>query len=214
LTIPALNFRITDALRLGQGGETEKFNDNLAAIRAIKTIEAETRRATPEEQALLARYVGWGGLAAYRRSIPLTAAARTRPAHRRSVVTNAMFTCQSPSSLRTGCSSRSKMCRVISSIASTTGSRSRSPNKNSFIYSLAMRSWSLMVDVMPAAKTAPGGLYCGHSDAGERPEAEAGQRRREDLHRPAYRAGCCMPSSLGCKRAFSTWTRRWRGWKT
>ena len=41
----------------------EKFNDNLAAIRALKQIEAEQRRATPDEQALLARYVGWGGLA-------------------------------------------------------------------------------------------------------------------------------------------------------
>ena len=40
-----------------------KFNDNLAAIRVLKAIEAENRRATPDEQATLARYVGWGGLA-------------------------------------------------------------------------------------------------------------------------------------------------------
>jgi len=50
-------------VRLGQGGEVEKFNDNLRAIRTLKQIEAEGRRATPEEQAILARYVGWGGLA-------------------------------------------------------------------------------------------------------------------------------------------------------
>ena len=48
---------------LGQGGEVQKFNDNLAAIRALKRIESDNRRATPDEQALLARYVGWGGLA-------------------------------------------------------------------------------------------------------------------------------------------------------
>lgn len=41
----------------------EKFNDNLAAIRALKAIESDRRRATPDEQRLLARYVGWGGLA-------------------------------------------------------------------------------------------------------------------------------------------------------
>jgi N12 class adenine-specific DNA methylase len=61
--IPAANFVITDDVRLGKGGEVEKFNDNLAAIRALKRIEAENRRATPEEQRALARYVGWGGLA-------------------------------------------------------------------------------------------------------------------------------------------------------
>lgn len=61
--IPAINFRITDDLRLGQGGEVEKFNDNLLAIRTLKNIEGENRRATPAEQSILARYVGWGGLA-------------------------------------------------------------------------------------------------------------------------------------------------------
>ncbi|HEY6612774.1 MAG TPA: PLxRFG domain-containing protein [Pseudomonas sp.] len=61
--IPAADFQITDELGLGQGGEVAKFNDNLAAIRTLKTIEDESRRATPDEQALLARYVGWGGLA-------------------------------------------------------------------------------------------------------------------------------------------------------
>lgn len=56
------NFRITKDLRLGQGGPTEKFNDNVAAIETLKRIEAENRPATPTEQAILARYVGWGGL--------------------------------------------------------------------------------------------------------------------------------------------------------
>ena len=61
-TIPAANFVITPDLRLGEGAEAEKFSDNLAAILALKTIEAENRRATPEEQRILARYVGWGGM--------------------------------------------------------------------------------------------------------------------------------------------------------
>ncbi len=61
--IPAANFQITEDVHLGQGGEAEKFRDNLAAIRIIKTLERERRRATPEEQRTLARYVGWGGLA-------------------------------------------------------------------------------------------------------------------------------------------------------
>jgi hypothetical protein len=47
----------------GQGSETQKFNDNLAAITALKAIERENRRATPEEQRQLARYIGWGSLA-------------------------------------------------------------------------------------------------------------------------------------------------------
>lgn len=61
--IPAVNFRITEDVRLGQGGEVEKFNDNLAAIRTMREVEAGKRRATALEQAILARYVGWGGLA-------------------------------------------------------------------------------------------------------------------------------------------------------
>ena len=61
--IQAVNFKITPELRLGQGGEAEKFRDNIAAIKTLKAIEEEGRRATPEEQSVLARYVGWGGLA-------------------------------------------------------------------------------------------------------------------------------------------------------
>ena len=45
-----------------QGGAKAKFTANIAAIRTLKTIESENRLATPEEQAVLAKYVGWGGL--------------------------------------------------------------------------------------------------------------------------------------------------------
>lgn len=61
--VPAANFAITADTQLGKGGEVQKFNDNLAAIRVVKQLDRDNRRATPEEQALLARYVGWGGLA-------------------------------------------------------------------------------------------------------------------------------------------------------
>ncbi|MGN0777263.1 MAG: DEAD/DEAH box helicase family protein, partial [Candidatus Ventricola sp.] len=56
------NFRITDD-HLGEGGAKAKFGNNLAAIRTLKQIEAEGRTATPQEQEILSRYVGWGGLA-------------------------------------------------------------------------------------------------------------------------------------------------------
>jgi N12 class adenine-specific DNA methylase len=62
-TLPAINYRITDETELGKGSEGVKFRDNIAAIQALKNIEREDRRATPEEQRQLARYVGWGGLA-------------------------------------------------------------------------------------------------------------------------------------------------------
>ena len=61
--LPKQNFRITDETELGQGSEAVKYRDNLAAIGILKAIERENRRATPEEQRALARYVGWGGLA-------------------------------------------------------------------------------------------------------------------------------------------------------
>jgi len=57
----AENFRITDD-HLGEGGAKTKYGYNIAAIRALKTIEAEGRTATPEEQEVLSRYVGWGGI--------------------------------------------------------------------------------------------------------------------------------------------------------
>ena len=56
------NFRITDN-HLGEGGAKTKFGYNIAAIRTLKQIEAEGRTATPDEQEVLSRYVGWGGLA-------------------------------------------------------------------------------------------------------------------------------------------------------
>ena len=55
------NFRITDD-HLGEGGPKEKFRRNLDAIRTLKAVEAEGRGATAEEQEVLSRYVGWGGL--------------------------------------------------------------------------------------------------------------------------------------------------------
>ena len=59
---PARNFRITDE-HLGEGGPKQKFARNIEAIRTLQAIEAEGRSATPEEQTVLSRYVGWGGLA-------------------------------------------------------------------------------------------------------------------------------------------------------
>ena len=56
------NYRITDD-HIGEGAPLERFQRNLDAIRLLKTVEAENRTATPEEQAVLAQYVGWGGLA-------------------------------------------------------------------------------------------------------------------------------------------------------
>ncbi len=58
----ATNYVITEKDRLGEGGQAEKFRDNLAAIRLLKQLEAEGRRANAEEQAVLVRYVGWGGI--------------------------------------------------------------------------------------------------------------------------------------------------------
>ena len=59
---PPRNFRIFDD-QLGEGGPKAKFRANLDAIETLKAIEAEGRSATPEEQEILSRYVGWGGLA-------------------------------------------------------------------------------------------------------------------------------------------------------
>ncbi len=55
------DFHITDDA-LGHGTPSEKYAANAAAIRTLKQIEAEERLATPEEQEILSRYVGWGGL--------------------------------------------------------------------------------------------------------------------------------------------------------
>lgn len=56
--IPATNFHITDD-ELGQGTPKEKFRANIMAIQLLKKCEDENRNATPEEQEILSRYVGW-----------------------------------------------------------------------------------------------------------------------------------------------------------
>lgn len=56
------DFTITDADEIGAGGLKTKYRNNVAAIRLLKKLESEDRRATPEEQATLAKYVGWGGI--------------------------------------------------------------------------------------------------------------------------------------------------------
>ena len=57
----AQNFHITDD-HLGEGGAKTKYAFNIAAIQTLKQIEAEGRQARPDEQEILSRYVGWGGL--------------------------------------------------------------------------------------------------------------------------------------------------------
>ena len=59
--IPPKNFVITDDA-LGVGGVKEKFRRNIEAIKTLELIESEKRNATPEEQEILSKYVGWGGL--------------------------------------------------------------------------------------------------------------------------------------------------------
>ena len=57
------NYRITSEDRLGVGGAKTKYADNIAAIRLLKQLQANNAElATPEEQKVLVRYVGWGGL--------------------------------------------------------------------------------------------------------------------------------------------------------
>lgn len=60
-TAPKLNFRITDD-ELGYGGAKTKFRMNMDAINILQEIEFEERMATAEEQEVLSRYVGWGGI--------------------------------------------------------------------------------------------------------------------------------------------------------
>ena len=62
ISTPAVqNFHITDP-DLGAGGQKTKYQNNVAAIRLLKDLEAQDRSATPEEQEALSRYVGWGGI--------------------------------------------------------------------------------------------------------------------------------------------------------
>ena len=58
---PRHNYRITEDT-LGVGGAKEKFRNNMAAINLLHELELKNRLATPEEQEILSKYVGWGGL--------------------------------------------------------------------------------------------------------------------------------------------------------
>ncbi len=62
LSESGVNYRITDDA-LGAAPPSQRYSNNVAAIRLLKQLEAENRAATPEEQEILAKYVGWGGLA-------------------------------------------------------------------------------------------------------------------------------------------------------
>ena len=57
------NFRFSEDYDLYPSGAKTKYKNNVMAIKLLKQIELEKRTATPEEQIILARYVGWGGLA-------------------------------------------------------------------------------------------------------------------------------------------------------
>lgn len=58
------NYRITDDY-IGEGSPSERFQNNVEAIKLLKYLEETTGQATPEQQEVLSRYVGWGGLADY-----------------------------------------------------------------------------------------------------------------------------------------------------
>lgn len=60
LQLPAQNYRITSDDAIGHGGAKTKARQNLAAIRILKALDSEGRGATPDEQAALVKYVGWG----------------------------------------------------------------------------------------------------------------------------------------------------------
>lgn len=56
------DYHISAEDHLGEGGIGAKFEDNVAAIETLKKIEKENRKATPSEQKILVKYVGWGGM--------------------------------------------------------------------------------------------------------------------------------------------------------
>lgn len=60
--VQGLNYRITETDEIGRGGKKAKARQNVQAIRLLKQLESEGRQATVEEQRVLVRYVGWGGL--------------------------------------------------------------------------------------------------------------------------------------------------------
>lgn len=57
-----LDYRITPEDHIGEGSPRQKFNNNVSAIKSLRTIESEGRNATAAEQQALVKYVGWGGL--------------------------------------------------------------------------------------------------------------------------------------------------------
>ena len=57
-----INYHITDK-EIGAGTPRERYKNNVEAIKTLKKIESENRLATKEEQEILSKYVGWGGLA-------------------------------------------------------------------------------------------------------------------------------------------------------
>lgn len=59
----SVNFTITESTFSNLGGDKTRCQNNIAAIRLLKQVESEKRSATPEEQQILAKYIGWGGLA-------------------------------------------------------------------------------------------------------------------------------------------------------
>lgn len=59
----SVNFTITESTFSNLGGDKTRCQNNIAAIRLLKQIEREKRSATPDEQQILAKYIGWGGLA-------------------------------------------------------------------------------------------------------------------------------------------------------
>lgn len=58
-----INYNYSQEDEIGIGGLKTKFKSNIEAIKTLKTIEEDNRLATPDEQSILARYVGWGGMA-------------------------------------------------------------------------------------------------------------------------------------------------------
>ena len=60
--VPTQNFRIADN-HLGEGGAKQKFRANMDAIHTLQQLELDNRNATVQEQEILSKYVGWGGLA-------------------------------------------------------------------------------------------------------------------------------------------------------
>lgn len=83
------DFSITDADAIGEGGAKTKFNNNLAAIRLLKELQDQGRPATRAEQAVLAKYVGWGGLpqAFYREGGGVTAGWEKQAAELKDILT-------------------------------------------------------------------------------------------------------------------------------